>query len=106
MTAQLNDAVILVNGKTLPLTWAEIAANFEAGPIRREVRNAAKHGNVMFLARQIAFTAGGKAALEAVQAVLVAEYAAAGFDSVYTGQADPGVYGKDQIAAYMDQPLN
>lgn len=100
----MTTTVKLIDQSTLPQTYAEIRKQFTGAGLRKAVWEAAKRGGVGHLARQIGLTAGGRAGLDAVEAVLVAEWRAAGFDRVCVGEADPSVYGAGQVAAYLDQP--
>ena len=97
--------VKLIDSKALPATYAAVRENFEAGPLRRLVWQAAKLGGVGHLARTVTLTASGRAGLAAVEEVLAAEWRAAGFDRVCVGEADPSVYGEGCAAAYLDQPV-
>lgn len=96
----------LITSAVLPKTYAAIQAEFSDGALRREVWEAAKRGRVAGIGQRIALTAYGKASLHAVDEVLAAEWSEVGLDKVVVGEADPGVYGKGQVAAYLDQPLS
>jgi hypothetical protein len=97
--------VRIIDRNVLPQTYAAVQAAFSDQRLRAEVWEAAKRGIVSGLARRIAFTAGGKAALDSVQATLSREWAEQGLDAVTVGDADPSVYGDGQVAAYLDQPI-
>jgi hypothetical protein len=94
--------VKLIDKSALPKTWKVILREFANKSLRSAVWEAAKRGSVLHVARRIALT--DKSGLNKVESVLVAEWAAAGFDKFHIGDADPSIYGEGQVAAYLDQP--